>query len=78
MTTQEAFDKICTRLARQGRRAYQGDNCQYLTDDGLRCAVGVLLPKKACVRLSGDVYHLDVRLLINKHIPLSDQSDGGG
>ncbi len=54
MTEQEIFDRVATHLLKQGRKATElaaishgGDSmlrCRYRTDDGLRCAVGCLIP----------------------------------
>jgi hypothetical protein len=49
MSAQEIFDKVVEHLAKQGKRARiavsPGDfRCKYRTPDGLKCAVGVLIP----------------------------------
>lgn len=44
MNKQEIFDKVVVHLATQGKRAMHGDDCQYRTPDGLKCAVGCVLP----------------------------------
>jgi hypothetical protein len=42
---QELFDTVATHLLRQGRKAEtERGVCKYRTDDGLKCAVGVLIP----------------------------------
>ena len=44
-STQEIFDLVVEHLFTQGRPAYDGNRgCMYRTHDGLRCAVGVLIP----------------------------------
>lgn len=45
MTKQEMFDQAVGGLIKQGRRAHNkyGD-CKYRTDDGLKCAFGMLIP----------------------------------
>ena len=43
-TRQEIFDKIYTHLVTQGKQAMDDtETCRYRTDEGLMCAVGVLL-----------------------------------
>ena len=50
MTTQEAFDTVVRHLHTQGKRSIvknrrsSGDECRYRTDDGLKCAIGCLIP----------------------------------
>jgi hypothetical protein len=47
-TKQQVFDQVVKHLLKQGKRAYQeGKGCRYRTDDGLKCAVGCLLPDAA-------------------------------
>jgi hypothetical protein len=44
-SAQEVFDIVVNHLFTQGRPAYDGDQgCMYRAPDGLRCAVGVLIP----------------------------------
>ena len=44
-STQEIFNLVVEHLFKQGRPAYDGSQgCMYRTHDGLRCAVGVLIP----------------------------------
>ena len=44
-SAQEVFDLVTKHLFAQGRPAYDGNRgCMYRTHDGLRCAVGVLIP----------------------------------
>ena len=44
-SAQEVFDLVVEHLFKQGRPAYDGNQgCRYRTHDGLRCAVGVLIP----------------------------------
>jgi hypothetical protein len=43
-TKQKIFDKVVKHLFKQGVKAYEGSVCSYLTDDGLKCAVGCLIP----------------------------------
>jgi len=45
MRAQEIFDTVATHLFTQGRRAITIDEqCAYKTNDGLKCAVGCLIP----------------------------------
>lgn len=46
MTPQEVFNTVATHLFEQGEMAYDGskESCMYRTDDGLKCAVGCLVP----------------------------------
>lgn len=46
LTKQEIFDKVWDYFVVQGKPRSSDANgkCQYLTDDGCRCAVGVLMP----------------------------------
>lgn len=44
MNKQEIFDKVALHLLTQGRQATDGTFCQYLTSDGLKCAIGCLIP----------------------------------
>lgn len=44
-SAQEVFNLVVNHLFTQGRPAYDGNRgCMYRTHDGLRCAVGVLIP----------------------------------
>ena len=44
-SAQEVFDLVVEHLFAQGRPAYDdSQGCMYRTYDGLRCAVGVLIP----------------------------------
>ncbi len=44
MTSQEIFDTVARHLATQGCRALTTSGaCRYRTEDGLKCAVGVLI-----------------------------------
>ena len=44
MTKQQIFNKVARHLLRQRKKAEAGSICRYRTDDGLKCAVGVLIP----------------------------------
>lgn len=45
MTPQEIFDTVCDHLATQKKRASKASGgCYYRTEDGLKCAVGCLIP----------------------------------
>jgi len=44
MNHQEQFDTICIHLAKQEKQAMDNlNNCEYLTKNGLKCAIGCLL-----------------------------------
>jgi hypothetical protein len=40
---QAIFDKVVQHLMQQKAKAMLGESCRYLTDNGLRCAVGCLI-----------------------------------
>jgi hypothetical protein len=61
-TDQEIFDRVCAHLARQGERAIEAGRCKYRTPDGLRCAIGGLLPEDADY---GPLEGLSIEGLIN-------------
>jgi hypothetical protein len=45
MNAQEIFDTVVTHLYTQGKQAGNGEGgCLYRTDEGLKCAVGCLIP----------------------------------
>lgn len=45
MTNQEAFDKVVVHLKQQKwKKALDGKDYMYRSGDGLKCAVGVLIP----------------------------------
>lgn len=49
MTNQEVFNKVVTGLRTQGkpsviRNIYSGNRCVYRNPNGLKCAVGILIP----------------------------------
>ena len=44
MTNQETFDKVARHLLTQKARAVTEKGCRYRTPDGLKCAVGCLIP----------------------------------
>lgn len=49
MSKQEIFTRVAVHLLRQGRPSLMGDGaCAYRGDDGLKCAVGVLIPDELC------------------------------
>lgn len=58
MNKKEIFYKVAKHLMKQGRRAVSSSGlCQYLADDGTKCAVGCLIPKKYNPKnLNGGVY----------------------
>lgn len=44
MTHQETFDLIVAHLRKQNEKSLNGDYCRYKNADGLKCAVGALIP----------------------------------
>lgn len=49
ITNQEVFEAVCVHLSRQKKRALanlpnRGETCAYRGDNGLKCAVGALIP----------------------------------
>lgn len=45
MTAQEVFDKVANHLRKQGRQSISADGeCVYRSKNGLKCAVGCLIP----------------------------------
>ena len=44
MTKQEIFDTVVTHLRKQAVRSMRGPDCVYRSPDGLKCAVGCLIP----------------------------------
>lgn len=45
MTNQEAFDKAVPKIIKQGRRSISGNTCKFRSENGDRCAVGMMFPK---------------------------------
>ena len=46
MSPQEIYNTVVTHLSRQGQRSVDDKYCRYHSEDGLMCAVGVLIPKE--------------------------------
>lgn len=77
MTNQAIFDKVVTHLRKQGRKAQRMAKpfgmqpvmaCSYRDDDGLKCAVGCLIPDKFyTVDMEGATVR-DLRVLIEKEV----------
>ena len=44
MTKQEIFDRVARHLLTQKKHAMIDDTCAYRTPDGLKCAIGCLIP----------------------------------
>lgn len=44
---QETFDLVLDGMRKQGRPSFDGVNCRYRSDDGCKCAVGLLIPGDA-------------------------------
>jgi hypothetical protein len=45
MKPQEIFDTVSKHLFDQGKRSLDNIHCRYYADDGLKCAVGILIPE---------------------------------
>jgi hypothetical protein len=45
MTPQEIFDHVSRHLLKQGKAAMMDDHCCFRNPEGLRCAVGCLIPE---------------------------------
>lgn len=62
MDKQEVFEYVVKHLFVQGKRASNNQGgCKYLTDDGLKCAVGCLIPTEIydpLMELSGNIRNL--------------------
>ena len=46
MTKQEIFDRVARHLLTQKKHAMVNDACVYRTPDGLKCAIGCLIPNE--------------------------------
>ena len=44
MKKQEVFNKVAAHLLAQGKPALKGEDCVYRSKDGLKCAIGCLIP----------------------------------
>ena len=72
MTNQEAFDTIVRHLRNQGRQAIDGEGaCCYRTQDGLKCAVGCLIPDD---KYGTDIEGKSVTILPRTSLGLEDVS----
>jgi len=69
-SAQEVFDIVVNHLFTQGRPAYDGvQGCMYRTHDGLRCAVGVLIPDNLYdPEFEGDTADCVIQKLFNKDL----------
>ncbi len=72
MTHQEAYDTICEGLAKQKRRSADFNGyCKYRGPNGLKCAVGVLIPDdKYSVSMEGSDGSPLEEVMILAEIPL--------
>ena len=50
MTHQEIFDFVWTKLYEQGKQSADSFGCKYRTANGLKCAVGHLIPDNVYVK----------------------------
>lgn len=44
MNRKEIFNKVKTHLLKQNARCVKAGTCEYQNDDGLRCAIGGIMP----------------------------------
>ena len=75
MKIQQAFDKMVSHLAQQGKQAYDNDTekCLYRTKDDLKCVVGCLLSEEAYAEI---VLHDQTTARVNfilRRIPIVQQ-----
>lgn len=67
MTPQEIFDTVSYHLFKQGKRAVDSHFCRYFNKiDGLKCAVGILIPDNVYFS-EIDQGNQTIRNLINKY-----------
>jgi hypothetical protein len=72
LTKQEVFDRVCDHFKTQKVRSHFGGLCAYLTDDGLKCAIGIFIPDGHQAAGSGGSFreilhfHPDIRNLFEK------------
>lgn len=45
MKPQQIFDAVATHLFKQGKRSTDDHRCRYYGDNGLKCAVGAVIPE---------------------------------
>ncbi len=77
MTAQEVFNKVVTHLRKQGKQSRDTMRCLYLSPEGLKCAVGCLIPpedyrkdmegKTFDCLLSDRYFHSSLIAKFNKH-----------
>jgi len=62
MNKQEVFDTVVNHLRQQGKKAFDQrlGRCLYRTEDGLKCAVGCLIPDNEYSRMMENRSHLNV------------------
>ena len=72
MKAQTIFNKVVKHLLTQNKRAFNREThaCEYLTKDGLRCAVGCLIPKTHPASRMEDA---DVTEVFNEHPDLQEK-----
>ena len=56
---QQVFNKIVKHLLKQNKQSITSASCRYFGDDGLKCAVGCLIPKKLYIpEIEGRAYSI--------------------
>lgn len=76
MTNQEIFDTVAVHLLTQNKRATKANcstTCQYRTSEGLKCAVGCLIPDE---KYTPEMEPYGVYTLIEKNC-LDVKAEGG-
>lgn len=61
MTKQETFDTVIAHLRKQGKQSREGSRCKYRGPNGLKCAVGCLIPDEQYSEWMEDFSLLDRR-----------------
>ncbi len=65
MTNQETFDRVAAHLLNQGERSYVGEACAYRGKNGLKCAVGCLIPDD---RYTANIEGVPVCIMLAKEL----------
>lgn len=62
LTAREVFDRVSNHMLTQNQRASHASSCMYRTPNGLKCAVGCLIPDEDYSdRFEGITYQLAIR-----------------
>jgi len=71
LTNQEIFDKVAKHLLTQKEKSSRGSSCLYRGSDGLKCAVGCLIPDEFYVK---SIEHEGVKELFSNFSDLMEKS----